>query len=187
MTTTPLIILVIGIFQILIIFAPIILVLYFIIPNRKFKEVSENEIDEKIKILNFKERLSFNYKNVKVSLKRVDNKLLIEPYSNKIIELLFRIIGFFLSFLIIVILFTLLGTFLNSINFGDTNLANGNVRIYNWNVLFQNSMDSFIFIYLVIFYFLGKYFRKKVLNKLLIKKHKKDWDEFCLKYAEFRY
>jgi hypothetical protein len=173
-------------FKILIIFSPI-LVCYFIIPNRKFKEVSENEIDEKIKILNSKGRLSFNYRNVKVSLKRVNNKLLIEPYSNKIIELLFRIIGFILSFLIIIILLTLIGTFLNSINFGDTDSGGDFVRRTNWNAFFENSIQSFAIIYFVIFYFSGKYFRKKILNKLLIKKHKNDWDEFCLKYAEFRY
>ena len=62
MTTTPIIILAIGIAQIVLIISPFILILYFIIPNRKYNEVSENEIDDKIKSLNYKERISFKYK-----------------------------------------------------------------------------------------------------------------------------
>ena len=95
MIITKLIILAIGIPTTLLVFVLIVLILYFIIPNRKFTELSENEIDEEIKILNFEDRLSFNYKNVKVSLKRDDDKLLIEPYFNKIIESLLRALGFF--------------------------------------------------------------------------------------------
>ena len=71
MTTNPLIILAIGIAQIVLIILPFILILYFIIPNRKYDEISENEIDNTIKSLNHKERISFKYKNVRVSLKEI--------------------------------------------------------------------------------------------------------------------
>jgi len=149
---TTLIILAIGIWSGLLAFVLIVLILYFIIPNRKFTVVSENEIDEEIKILNFEDRLSFNYKNVKVSLKRDNDKLLIEPYFNKIIESLLRILGFFLAM------------FLLSPILGKSLLLN-----------------------CAISYFFSKIIRKKVLNKLLIWKHKKNWKEFYFKYEQFRY
>ena len=177
----------IGVFQILIILIPFIIIVYFVIPNRKFKNILENEIDEKIKALEPKERVSLDYKKIKISLKRVNNKLVIEPYTNKIIELLFRIIGFFFSFLVIIIILTLLGMLLNTIGLGNTNLADGRVRIYNWNAVFQNSMESFGFLYFIAMYFFGRYLRRKALNTLLIKKHKNDWDEFLNKYAGFKF
>jgi hypothetical protein len=152
MMITTLIILAIGIWSGLLAFVLIVLILYFIIPNRKFTVVSENEIDEEIKILNFEDRLSFNYKNVKVSLKRDNDKLLIEPYFNKIIESLLRILGFFLAM------------FLLSPILGKSLLLN-----------------------CAISYFFSKIIRKKVLNKLLIWKHKKNWKEFYFKYEQFRY
>ena len=152
MMITTLIILAIGIWSGLLAFVLIVLILYFIIPNRKFTVVSENEIDEEIKILNFEDRLSFNYKNVKVSLKRDNDKLLIEPYFNKIIESLLRILGFFLAM------------FLLSPILGKSILLN-----------------------CAISYFFSKIIRKKVLNKLLIWKHKKNWKEFYFKYEQFRY
>ena len=62
MTTTPLIILAIGIAQIVLIISPFILILYFIIPNRKYNEVSENEIDDKIKSLITKRGFLLNTK-----------------------------------------------------------------------------------------------------------------------------
>jgi len=156
MMITTLIILAIGMSSILLVFVittiSFLSLIYFIIPNRKFTEVSENEIDEEIKILNFEDRLSFNYKNVKVSLKRDNDKLLIEPYFNKIIESLLRILGFFLAM------------FLLSPILGKSLLLN-----------------------CAISYFFSKIIRKKVLNKLIIWKHKKNWKEFYFKYEQFRY
>jgi len=181
MIITKLIILAIGIPTTLLVFVLIVLILYFIIPNRKFTELSENEIDEEIKILNFEDRLSFNYKNVKVSLKRDDNKLLIEPYFNKIIESLLRALGFFLAMLIVMIILTVIASFLVSMRGGDTLFSDGTARSVSWPAML------FVSAYMAISYFFSKIIRKKVLNKLLIWKHKKNWEEFYFKYEQFRF
>ena len=181
MIITKLIILAIGIPTTLLVFVLIVLILYFIIPNRKFTELSENEIDEEIKILNFEDRLSFNYKNVKVSLKRDDDKLLIEPYFNKIIESLLRALGFFLAMLIVMIILTVIASFPVSMRVGDTLFSDGTARSVSWPAML------FVSAYMAISYFFSKIIRKKVLNKLLIWKHKKNWEEFYFKYEQFRF
>ena len=187
MMITTLIILAIGIWSGLLAFVLIVLILYFIIPNRKFTVVSENEIDEEIKILNFEDRLSFNYKNVKVSLKRDDDKLLIEPYFNKIIESLLRILGFFLAMFLLFFILTVIASFLDSIRLGERSFSDGTVRIVSWRGMLAFSYDKFWYVYCAISYFFSKIIRKKVLNKLLIWKHKKNWKEFYFKYEQFRY
>ncbi len=187
MTTTPLIILVIGIAQIVLIISPFILILYFIIPNRKYNEVSENEIDDKIKSLNYKERISFKYKNVRVSLKRNDDRLVIAPYSNKIVESLLRLLGFFLSMFIVFFVLALLTQFLDSMGVGDKTYSNGYAKSVSWSALFLSSTYKFWYLYITIFYFFGRIIRTKILNKLLYWKNKKNWNEFYLKYSEFRY
>ena len=166
---------------------PFIFILFLIIPNRKYTDVLEYEIDEKIKCLNSKDRLSFNYKNVKVSLKRVEDKLLIEPYSNKIIESLLRVLGFFLAMFLVLIILAVVAEFLDSMGIGDKSFSDGTVRIVSWSGMLIFSAGEFWYIYVFIFYFFSKLIRKKVLNKLLIWKHKKNWNEFYLKYEQFRY
>lgn len=187
MTTTPLIILAIGIPQIVLIISPFILILYFIIPKRKYKEVLENEIDDTIKSLNYKERVSFKYKNVKVSLKRVNDRLLIEPYSNKIIESLLRFLGFFLSMFIVTFVIALTAQFLDSMGVGDTTYSNGYAKSVSWSGMFQISFEKIWYVYITIFYFCGRIIRTKILNKFLFWRHKINWNEFNLKYSKFRY
>ena len=193
MMITTLIILAIGMSSILLVFVittiSFLSLIYFIIPNRKFTVVSENEIDEEIKILNFEDRLSFNYKNVKVSLKRDNDKLLIEPYFNKIIESLLRILGFFLAMFLLFFILTVIASFLDSIRLGERSFSDGTVRIVSWRgmLAFAFSYDKFWYVYCAISYFFSKIIRKKVLNKLLIWKHKKNWKEFYFKYEQFRY
>lgn len=186
MTNTSLTILAIGIPQ-LIVFTPIILILYFVIPKRKYKEVSENEIDETIKSLNLKERISFKYKNVKVSLKRVNDSLLIEPYRNKITELGLRFLGFFLSILIILIPLNIIVHFLDSMGVGDRSYGDGTFRSVSWRGILNFSSRKLWFVYVFIFYFIGRLIKSRFLIKLLIWKHKKNWKEFNLKYSKFRY
>lgn len=187
MTTTPIIILAIGIAQIVLIISPFILILYFIIPNRKYNEVSENEIDDKIKSLNYKERISFKYKNVRVSLKRDDDRLLIAPYSNKIVESLLRLLGFFLSMFIVSFVLALLAQFLDSMGVGDKTYSNGYARFVSWSGIFQSSAEKIWYVYITIFYFFGRIIRTKILNRFLYWKHKNNWEEFNLKYSKFRY
>lgn len=187
MTTTPLIILAIGITQIVLIISPFILILYFIIPKRKYKEISENAIDDTIKSLNYKERISFKYKNVKVSLERVNDRLLIEPYSNKIVESLLRLLGFFLSIFIVFFVLALLAQFLDSMGVGNKTYSNGYARSVSWSGIFLSSIDKIFYVYITIFYFFGRIIRTKILNRFLYWKHKNKWEEFNLKYSKFTY
>ena len=187
MTTTPLIILAIGITQIVLIISPFILILYFIIPKRKYKEISENAIDDTIKSLNYKVRISFKYKNVKVSLKRVNDRLLIEPYSNKIVESLLRLLGFFLSIFIVFFVLALLAQFLDSMGVGNKTYSNGYSRSVSWSGIFLSSVDKIFYVYITIFYFFGRIIRTKILNRFLYWKHKNNWEEFYLKYSKFTY
>lgn len=187
MTTTPLIILAIGITQIVLIISPFILILYFITPKWKYKEISENSIDDTIKSLNYKERISFKYKNVKVSLKRVNDRLLIEPYSNKIVESLLRLLGFFLSIFIVFFVLALLAQFLDSMGVGNKTYSNGYARSVSWSGIFLSSIDKIFYVYITIFYFFGRIIRTKILNRFLYLKHKNNWEEFNLKYSKFTY
>jgi hypothetical protein len=187
MITIFLTILAIGIPQIVLIIAPFILILYLIIPKRKYKEVSENEIDDSIKSLNNKERISFKYKNVNVSLKRANDRLLIEPYSSKIIESLLRLFGFFLSVFIVFFVLGIVAQFLDSMGVGDKSFSDGTARSVSWVGILNISANKIWYVYMTIFYFFGKIIRTKVLNKLLYWKNKKNWNEFYLKYSEFRY
>jgi hypothetical protein len=187
MTTNPLIILAIGIAQIVLIILPFILILYFIIPNRKYDEISENEIDNTIKSLNHKERISFKYKNVRVSLKRDKDKLLIEPYSNKIVESLFKFLGFFLSMFIVIFVLGLFAGFLDSMGVGDKTYSNGYARSVSWSAMLQISAGEIWYVYFIIFYFFGRIIRTKILSKLLYWRHKDNFIEFNLKYSKYRY
>ena len=187
MTTTPLIILAIGITQIVLIISPFILIPYFIIPKRKYKEISENAIDDTIKSLNYKERISFKYNNVKVSLKRVNDRLLIEPYSNKIVESLLRLLGFFLSIFIVFFVLALLAQFLDSMGVGNKTYSNGYARSVSWSGIFLSSIDKIFYVYITIFYFFGRIIRTKILNRFLYWKHRNNWEEFNLKYSKFTY
>ena len=187
MTTTHLIILAIGITQIVLIISPFILILYFIIPKRKYKEISENAIDDTIKSLNYKERISFKYNNVKVSLKRVNDRLLIEPYSNIIVESLLRLLGFFLSIFIVFFVLALLAQFLDSMGVGNKTYSNGYARSVSWSGIFLSSIDKIFYVYITIFYFFGRIIRTKILNRFLYWKHRNNWEEFNLKYSKFTY
>ena len=186
MITIPIILLAVGLFQILFL-SLFLLIPLIIIPNRKFKEILENEINEKIKNLNLKERISFNYKAAKISLKRIDNKLKIEPYTNRFIELLLRVLGFVLAMLIVAFIGSFMAQFLDSLGVGDRSFSDGTARSVSWKGGFLISTNKGWFIYLIIFYYFGKIIRKKVFNKFLIRKYKKDWHEFYSKYNSFKY
>ena len=186
MITNPLILLAVGPFQILFLLL-FLLIPLIIIPNRKFKEILENEIDEKIKNLNLKERVSFNYKGAKISLKRINNKLKIEPYTNRFIELLLRVLGFFLAMFLVLFILAFMVQFLDSMGVGDRSFSDGTVTDVSWQGILQISARKVWFIYFIIFYYFGKIIRKKVFNKFLIRKYKKDWDEFYSKYDSFKY
>ena len=57
----------IGVFQILIILIPFIIIVYFVIPNRKFKNILENEIDrKKLKLLNLKREFHLTTKKLRL-------------------------------------------------------------------------------------------------------------------------
>jgi hypothetical protein len=186
MSTNCLILMVIGPFQ-LILLLLLLLIPLIVIPNRKYKEISENEIDQKVKNLNLKERISFKYKGVKVSLKRIGNKLKIEPYTNRFIELLFRVLGFSLAMIIVIFVLVFVAQFLDSMGVGDKSLSDGTFVSFSWQAWLQNSTNQAWFIYFIIFYFFGKLLREKIFNAFLIRKHKKVWDEFYTKYHFFKY
>ena len=113
-------------FLILFLYLLFLIISYFVLPNRKFKKVKKKKVGETIFNLKPKERVSFSYKKLKISLKRnkaynIDgnplNDLIIEPYSKKEIELLFRNIGFWFTLFALAFFFSFLGIFLDSINF----------------------------------------------------------------------
>lgn len=186
MITNFLALLAVGLFQVLFLLL-FLLIPLILIPNRKFKEILENEIDEKIKSLNLKERVSFNYKGAKISLKRIDNKLKIEPYTNRFIELLLRVLGFFLAMFLVGLVLAFMTQFLDSMGVGDRSFSDGTARSVSWQGIVQISARELWFMYFIIFYYFGKIIRKKVFNRLLVIKYKKDWDEFCSKYDSFKY
>ena len=138
MITIPIILLAVGLFQILF-FLLLLLIPLIIIPNRKFKQILENEINEKIMNLNLKERISFNYKASKISLKRIDNKLKIEPYTNRFIELLLRTAGFVIAMLIVAFIGSFMAQFLDSMGVGDRSFSDGTARSVSWQGVFQIS------------------------------------------------
>lgn len=182
-------------FFILFLYLLFLIISFFVLPNRKFKKVKKKKVGETIFNLKPKERVSFSYKKLKISLKRnkaynIDgnpqNELIIEPYSKKEIELLFRNIGFWFSVFFFMTLLMLLGFFLDSIPFLGPPSSN---QYINWQVILTawtgTKLGSIIFISLCVIS--GKYFRKKILNKFLVRKHKDIWEEFNLKYSKFKY
>lgn len=185
--TTIYLILALGVYQILLLLIIFIIPCLILIPNRKFTNILDSAIDEKINKLNLKERISFSYKGAKISLKRVGSKLKIEPYTNRFSELLLRVFGFLLAMLIVLFILSSAATFLDSMGVGDKSYGNGYARSVSWVGFVQISIDRFIYIYLIIFYFFGKIIRKKVLNRLLNRKFRKEWNEFYTKYHSFKY
>mgnify|MGYP004048166539 CR=1 FL=1 len=186
-------------FLILFLYLLFLIISYFVLPNRKFKKVKKKKVGETIFNLKPKERVSFSYKKLKISLKRdakydIDgnpqNKLIIEPYSKKEIELLFRNIGFWFTLFALAFFFSFLGIFLDSINFlGSDSASDGYMWDYNWTHILTSwtstKLGSIVCITFCVIS--GKYFRKKILNKFLIRKHKDIWEEFNLKYSKFKY
>ena len=165
-----------------------IIITLLIIPNRNFQLISLEEIDRMIKNINMGERISFYYKGVKISLKRVKDKLIIEPYSSKLIELLFRhigfIVGFFMLCLFAFLIISLIGLSLNFL----LNIPNENVTNGFGNIGEQLGDSKSFYIVVFIFSFLiGKFFRKKVLNKLLVLGCKNEWEEFYKNYNTFKF
>jgi hypothetical protein len=186
-------------FLVLSLYLLFLIISYFILPNRKFKKVKKKKVGETILNLKPKERVSFSYKKLKISLKRNDkydidgnpqNKLIIEPYSKKEIELLFRNIGFWFSAFAVAFFFSVLGIFLDSINFlGSDSASDGYMWDYNWTHILTSWTGTKLgsIVYITFCVISGKYFRKKILNKFLIRKHKDIWEEFNLKYSKFKY
>ena len=186
-------------FFILFLYLLFLIISYFVLPNRKFKKVKKKKVGETIFNLKPKERVSFSYKKLKISLKRnkaynIDgnpqNELIIEPYSKKEIELLFRNIGFWFSAFAVAFILSVFGNFLDSINFlGSDSASDGYMWDYNWTHILTSWTGTKLgsIVYITFCVISGKYFRKKILNKFLIRKHKDIWEEFNLKYSKFKY
>ena len=166
MTTTSIIILLLL----------VIIPLWFSIPNRNFVNIKYEEIDERVRNLNPKQRISFQYKNIKVSLKKTESNIIIEPYTHKILELLIRILAFVFVAIVIWFFLSLLASILDYFNVGDRNLGNENASFINWQALLISS-GKLWYIYFLIFYFSGKFLRKKFISRLFYYRFKHDWNE----------
>lgn len=148
------------------------------------KYVNENEINETIKNLNVNEKFSIEFKNIKISLKRIGEKLIIEPYCNNTVNSIFKILGFFLAVFILSGTLVMITDLLDYMKVGDRTYSDGYATKVSWHGVYMYSSRE---LYTIASYFLGRLLRKKVLNKLLVLKYYKDWKEFKSKYSEFKY
>ena len=148
------------------------------------KYVNENEINETIKNLNVNEKFSIEFKNIKISLKRIGEKLIIEPYCNNTVNSIFKILGFFLGVFILSGTLVMITDLLDYMKVGDRTYSDGYATKVSWHGVYMYSSRE---LYTIASYFLGRLLRKKVLNKLLVLKYYKDWKEFKSKYSEFKY
>ena len=151
------------------------------------KYVNENEINETIKNLNVNDKFSIEFKNIKISLKRIGEKLIIEPYCNNTVNSIFKILGFFLAVFILSGTLVMITDLLDYMKVGDRTYSDGYATDLSWHGVLMYSSREFFYLYTIAFYFLGRLLRKKVLNKLLVLKYYKDWKEFKSKYSEFKY
>lgn len=172
----------ISIYQIVLVSLIVFLPCWLIIPNRKFKKLNEDAILDIIKNLKNKERISFRFKKIKVSIKRKGNELIVEPYTTKFTEFIHRLISFFTVAVVLIFILSIIAYVLDSFNVGDGYVGNDQYRSVSWQGVLVNSLDKFIYIYLIIFFFLGRLVRKKIIHQLIVMRNKDIWSEFNFIY-----
>jgi len=156
-------------------------------PKRNYRSIESTNVKETIKGLNENEIQSFKYGDIEVSVKRKNNRILIEPYLPRLKEALLRAIAFGASICLIFILLGVIANIFDIFDVGDNVYDDFTVRDVNWNGVLSYTAGKFWYVYMIIAFVIGKQIRLKWINKFLQRKNQKQWDVFNQTYSEYEY
>jgi len=156
-------------------------------PNRNYRNVESSDIDKTIKGLSENEIQSFKSGNIEVSVKRKNNRILIEPYLTRVKEALIRTVAFGVALFLISVLLGIIATVLNVFDVGDIEYDNYKAKDVNWSNVATYFASKFWYIYMIVAILLGKQIRLKFINRLLQRHQQEQWDVLNQTYSEYEF
>lgn len=157
-------------------------------PKRNYRSVESTDVKETIKGLNEHEILSFKSDDIEVSVKRKNNRILIEPYLPRLKEALVRAVAFGVSICLISILLGVIAIILDIFHVGDIEYDDFKAKDVNWKSgVLPYYAGKFWYVNMIIAIVIGKQIRLKLINKFLQRKNQKQWDVFNQTYSEYEY
>ena len=144
-------------------------------PKRNYRSIESTDVKETIKGLNEHEIQSFKSDDIEVSVKRKNNRILIEPYLPRVKEAFFRAVSLVLSFYLLIILLVPIASVLEHFKL----YAESDIVIY--------SAGKFWYVYMIVSFAISRQIRLKLINKNLQRRNQKQWDVFNQTYSEYEY
>lgn len=156
-------------------------------PKRNYRKIESSDIERTIRGLAENEIQSFQSDNIEVSIKRKNNRILIEPYLTRVKEALIRTVAFGISVFLISVLLGIIATVLNVFDVGDIEYDNYKAKDVNWSNVATYFARKFWYVYMIIAILLGKQIRLKFINRILQRHQQEQWDVFIQTYSEYEY
>ena len=156
-------------------------------PKRNYRNIESSDIDKTIGGLVENEIQSFQSDDIAVSIKRKNNRIVIEPYLPRVKEAFIRTLAFCLSIFLISSLLGIIASALNVFNVGDIEYDDYKAKDVNWNNVATYFARKFWYVYMVIAVLFGKQIRLKFINRIIQRSKQEQWEAFNQAYSDFEY